>query len=120
MDPKTDGEALMFEDRKRFRIVIFVPNADWEKVRYDTTDKMTTCFRSAAGVPKRFGARWEYNQGFWSNGTTVVFAGIKVVTIGDEAIRSPFSNQPATRGIEVTITDAEHAKLRSTSPNTMD
>lgn len=121
MDPKTDSQALMFEDRKLFRITIFVPNEDWEKVRYDINDKMG---QPASEVPQAFqngfGARWEYNQGFWSNGNTVVFAGIKVLTIGGEAIRSPFSNQPATRGIEVTITDAEHAKLPSTSPNTMD
>jgi hypothetical protein len=121
LNTKEDGDAFMFEGSKLFRIMIFIPNEDWEKVRYDITDKMGA---PASEVPQTFqngfGARWEYNQGFWSKGDTVVFAGIKVDSVAGQAITSPFSNQPSTRGIEVTITDAEHAKLPSTTANSMD
>jgi hypothetical protein len=53
-------------------------------------------------------------------GNVVVYAGVKVLTLGGSAIADPLSNGAATRGIEVTITDAEHAKLPSTTPNSMD
>jgi hypothetical protein len=56
----------------------------------------------------------EYDRGFWVKGDTVAYAGIKVSNIGGEAINRPFSHTPDTEGIEITITDAEHAKLPST------
>jgi hypothetical protein len=67
-----------------------------------------------------FGARWEYEQAFWQKDDVVAFAKIKVATIGGSAIRNPATNLPDTEGIEVTITDAEHAKLPSTLPNSLD
>jgi hypothetical protein len=35
-------------------------------------------------------------------------------------MRNPLSHRIETEGIEVTITDAEHAKLPSTTPSTLD
>lgn len=121
LNPKTEGEAFWFDNSKLIRIQIFVPNDDWEKVRYDISGKMGEPVREVPQVFQNgFGARWEYDQGFWVKGNVVVYAGVKVLTIGGSAVANPLSNGAATSGIEVTVTDAEHAKLPSTSPNTMD
>jgi hypothetical protein len=113
-----EGEMFLFEDRKIARIKIFVPDeSEWEKVKYDLTQKLGS---PSSDVPQifqnGFGARWEYDQGFWVNGNTVAYAGIKVSTFGHRL----FSNAPMTEGIEVNITDAQHAKLPSTTPSTLD
>jgi hypothetical protein len=119
--PKLEGESFVIENEKIATIKLYVPNEDWEKVRYDLIQKMG---QPASEVPEvyqnGFGARWEFSRGFWSTGNVVVAAGVKVESVGGVAMSGPFSNAPQTRGIEVTITDAEHAKLPSTRPSTVD
>jgi len=118
---REEGEVFMFENRSLFRILISIPNDDWEKIRYDLTEKL--------GEPKSevpivyqnaLGARWEYNRGFWEKGETVAFAGIKVAHMGNQAINSPWSHQPQTEGIQITVTDAAHAKLPESTANSLD
>jgi len=53
-------------------------------------------------------------------GDTVAFAKIDVMTAGSGLIYSPLTGRASTRGIEVTITDAQHAKLPRTRPNSLD
>jgi hypothetical protein len=122
MDPKTEGESLLFEDRNLIEIRILVPNEnDRQKVRYDLIEKLGP---PASELPKvyqnGFGARWEFERGFWSSGNLVVFAEIRVVTLFGSPVKRALGDAPATNGIEVTIMDAERAKLPSTSPNSMD
>jgi hypothetical protein len=117
MNPKTEGEGLWFENQKLFRISIMVPNEDWEKVRYDITEKMGPPTSEVPQVYQNgFGARWEYDQGFWVKDNIAVCAGIQVLA----GIEKAFGPGPATDGIQITITDAEHAKLPSTRPNSLD
>lgn len=121
MSSREDGEVFMFEGRNLFRIVISIANDDWEKVRYDLSDKLGEPKSEVPTVYQNaFGARWEYNRGFWSSGDTVAFAGVKVAHLGSEAINGPFSHQPQTEGIQITITDAAHAKLPESSANSLD
>lgn len=116
LDPKTSGEAMVTESGKITRIRIFVPNEDWEKVRYDLTQKMGDPVSEVPDVYQNaLGGRWEFNQGFWANGNIVAFAGIKVLPV-----RKAFGNGPATDGIEINIMDAQHAKLPNTTPSTLD
>src|ERR1700747_1151994 len=60
---KSDGELFTFQDKKLVRITIHIPNEDWQKVKYDLTEKLG---QSASEVPEvyqnGFGARWEYEQ----------------------------------------------------------
>ena len=121
MSPKLEGEGFAFENGKLFRITIYIPNQDWDKVRFDLTEKLGEPVKEVPQVfQNAFGARYEYEQGFWQKGDIVAFGKIKVSTLGNEAIKNPFTNLPDTEGIEVTITDAEHAKLPSASPNSLD
>lgn len=119
--PKASGEALQAENGKIARIRIYVPNDDWEKVRYDLSQKLGEPVSEVPDVYQNgFGARWEFNKGFWVKGDVVASAGVKVSAIGSTAVRDPFTNQPTTEGIEINITDSKHAKLPSTTPSTLD
>jgi hypothetical protein len=121
MNPKTEGEVLWFEDHKLVKITIMVPNEDWDKVRYDLSEKLGPPLEEVPQVFQNgFGARWEYDRGFWSKGDIVAYAGIQVETLGHQAINDPFTNKPAVNGIETTVTDAQHAKLPQTRPNSLD
>lgn len=111
LDPKTEGETYIFEDAKVVRITLLIPNEDWEKVKYDLTQKLGAPSSEVPEVYQNgFGARWELSQGFWVNGDIVVTAGV----------RSGVLNALDTRGIQVIITDTQHAKLPSTTPSTID
>ena len=121
--PAEPGEFTRraFENGKLFRITINIPNEDWNKVRFDLTEKLGEPAKELPQVfQNAFGARYEYEQGFWQKGEIVAFAKIKVAALGNQVIRNPFTNRPDTEGIEVTITDAIHAKLPDTPPSTMD
>jgi hypothetical protein len=121
MNSKEEGEIFMFDNRSLFKIVISIPNTDWEKVKYDLTQRLGEPQSEVPTVYQNgFGARWEYDQGFWSNGSIVAYAGIKVAHLGSQAIKNPWTNQPDLKGIQITITDAVHARLPSTTPNTLD
>lgn len=121
MSPKLEGESFVIENSKIATIKLFVPNDDWDKVRYDLTQKMGPPVSEVPDIYQNgFGARWEYSKGFWSNGDIVVAAGVKVDTFAGTAMTGPFNNTPRTMGIRITITDAEHAKLPSTLPSTVD
>jgi hypothetical protein len=62
-----------------------------------------------------FGARWEYDQGFWVKDNIVVCAGIQVLA----GIEKAFGPGPATEGIQITITDARtHAATITTAVTT--
>jgi hypothetical protein len=121
MDPKTSGESFVVEDRKVIRIVLFVPNEDWDKVRYDLTQKLGSPSSELPEVYQNgFGARWEFSQGFWSKGDLVVVAGVKVLTLLGSCVERALGPGCATDGIRITITDAAHAKLPSTLPSTLE
>jgi hypothetical protein len=63
MDPKTEGESFIFEDAKLVRITLLIANEDWEKVRYDLTEKLGEPVSEVPQVfQSEFGARWEYDQ----------------------------------------------------------
>jgi hypothetical protein len=118
---REDGEILFFEGRKLTVIKIEVPNEDWDKVKYDLTQKLGEPVSQVPTVYQNgFGARWEYSQGFWVKDDVVAAAGVKVSHIGSEAIKKPFSNTPDTEGIEITIMSAQRAKLPSATPNSLD
>ena len=53
---------------------------------------------------------------FWVKDNIVVYAGIRVLA----GIEKAFGPGLATEGIQITITDAEHAKLPETRPSTLD
>jgi hypothetical protein len=121
MSSTMEGEGFAFENGKLFRIMIYIPNEDWDKVRFDLTEKLGEPLKEVPQIFQNgFGARYEYEQGFWQKGDIVAFGKIKVATLGNRAINNPFTNLPDTEGIEVTITDAEHAKLPETRPNMLD
>jgi hypothetical protein len=121
LDPKTEGESFQFNNGKLVKILILIPNNDWDKVRFDLTQKLG---EPLSEVPQTFqngfGARWEYNQGFWRKGDLVAVAGIKVVELGGIAVRGAFSNAPATDGIQITIESALNAGRPDTSANSLD
>src|SRR5438132_1350312 len=85
MSSTMEGEGFAFENGKIFRIIIYIPNEDWDKVRFDLTEKLGD---PANEVPQifqnAFGARYEYEQGFWQKGDIVAFGKIKVATLGNE------------------------------------
>jgi hypothetical protein len=112
-----EGEGFFFEDGKIVRIEIFVPDErEWEKVKYDLIQKLGPPSSDIPQVYQNgFGARWEYDQGFWVRDNIVAYAGIKV-----SSMKKVFGNDPATEGIEINITDAQHAKLPATTPSTLD
>ena len=117
-DPAEEGEIFFFEGNKLTRIKIFVPDErEWEKVKYDLTQKLGPPSSDVPNVYQNgFGAKWEYDQGFWVHGDIVAYAGIKVSKMSHQL----FSNAPSTGGIELTITDAASAKLPSRMPSTLD
>jgi hypothetical protein len=117
LNPRDQGEFLWFEAQKLFKIQIRIPNEDWEKVRYDLTEKLGEPVSEVPQVFQNgFGARWEYDQGFWVKDNVVVYAGIKVLP----GIEKALGPGPATDGIQITIIDAKHAKLPSSLPSTLD
>lgn len=113
-----DGEIFLFEDRKVIRIKILIgEEAEWEKVKYDLTEKLGPPTSDVPQIYQNgFGARWEYDQGFWIHDSTVAYAGVKV----SKYVTRVFGNDPATEGIEINITDTDHAKLPSNRPSTLD
>jgi len=117
-DPAEEGEVFLFDANRLLRIKIYVPDeSEWEKVKYDLTQKLGEPSKEAPQIYQNgFGAKWEYDQGFWVHGNTVAYAGVKVSRFGHRL----YSNAPATQGIEITITDAESAKLPSTQPNSLE
>jgi hypothetical protein len=119
--PKEAGESFQFNKGKLSKILILIPNNDWDKVRFDLTQKLG---EPSSEVPQifqnGFGARWEYNQGFWRKGDLVAVAGIKVVELGGVAMRGFMSNSPATEGIQITIESAQSAGTPDTSANSLD
>ena len=116
LNPKESGEWFESEGGKVIRIRIFVPNEDWDKIRYDLTQKLGSPSSEVPAVYQNgFGARWEFNQGFWIKEDLVAYAGIKVLPV-----RRVFGSGPATDGIEINITDTQHAKLPSSRPSTLD
>ena len=112
-----EGEEFFIEEGKISRIKIFVPDErEWEKVKYDLTQKLGPPSSDVPQVYQNgFGARWEYDQGFWVHDNTVAYAGIKV-----RGTSQVFSDAPSTEGIEINITDTVHAKLPATRPSTLD
>jgi len=53
----------------------------------------------------------------------LAFAHVKVAELGGRAINQPFTNNPETEGIEITITNLEvarHLRLLGPSRNTLD
>jgi hypothetical protein len=120
LEPKYEGESFQFENGKLAKILILIPNDDWAKVRYDLTQKLG---EPVSEVPRTFqngfGARWEYNQGFWRKGDLVAVAGIKVAEIGGVAMRGFMSNAPSTEGIQITIESAESAGTPDTAANSL-
>lgn len=118
---KFDGESFGFIDGKLFTIIVYVPNDDWAKIKYDLSEKLGSPISEVPEVfQNSFGARWEYNQGFWQKGDIVAFAGINVETFGGQAMTDPWTHTPMTRGIQLRITDSVHAKLPSTTANSLD
>ncbi len=116
LNPKDQGERFWFEKRELFKIEIMIPNEDWAKVRYDITEKMGEPLSEVPQVYQNgFGARWEYDHGFWVKHDVVVYAGIKVLPV-----HAVFGGGMATDGIRVTVISADRAKLPDRTPSTMD
>lgn len=112
---REEGESFLFADKKLYRIVIFIPHDDWEKVKYDLTEKLGNPVSEIPDVYQNgFGARWEFSQGMWIKDDLVAVAGTKVDTA------PVFGNRPTSEGIQVSVTDKVHAKLPSTRPNSLD
>ena len=121
MNPKGDGEIIFIEEQKVATIKILVPNEDWDKVKYDLTQKLGEPLSEIPTVYQNgFGARWEFDRGFWVKGDTVASAGVKVAHLGSQAVKNPFTGQIDTEGIEITIMSAERAKLPATRPSSLD
>lgn len=114
-DSSEEGESFTFEESRITRIKIYLPDESaWEKLKYDLTQKLGPPTQEIPQVYQNaFGARWEYDQGVWIHGNIVAFAGIKVS-------RLQIGNRPTTGGVELTVTDTNHAKLPSTSPSSLD
>ncbi len=121
---KEEGEVFGFNESKLIAIQIFVANEDWDQVRDDLTGKLGMPVKDIPQVYQNlFGARWEYGQGFWQSGEVLAFAHVKVAELGGRAINQPFTNNPETEGIEITITNLEvarHLRLLGPSRNTLD
>jgi len=112
MSSTMEGDGFAFENGKLFSITIYIPNEDWDKVRYDLTEKLGPPAKEVPQLYQNgFGARWEYEQGFWQKENLVAFAKIKVANIGGVAI----THVPETEGIEVTITHAQRETARSSA-----
>jgi hypothetical protein len=89
MSSTMEGDGFAFENGKLFSITIYIPNEDWDKVRYDLTEKLGPPAKEVPQLYQNgFGARWEYEQGFWQKENLVAFAKIKVANIGGVAITS--------------------------------
>jgi hypothetical protein len=81
--PTVEGEIFAFADGKLARITINIGNNDWEKVKYDLTEKLGPPVSEVPDVYQNaFGARREFNQGFWQKDDLVAYAGIKALTCG--------------------------------------
>jgi hypothetical protein len=123
LGPVTDqGEIFLFENRMLIQIAIFAENeGDWDKIKYDLTEKLGKPISEVPTVYQNaFGARWEYDHGFWVKDRIVASAGIRVEHAGGAAHPGLFSNHPETSGVEIIIMSAERAKLPSTRPNSLD
>lgn len=117
-----EGEIFWVEERRVFKIVlIYQSDSEWDKVKYDLTQKMGEPLSTVPEVYQNgFGAKWEYGKGFWQSGDIIAFAGVRVANIGGAAVNFPLSNRPETMGVQVTITDAKHAKLPQTEKSSLD
>jgi hypothetical protein len=106
--PTTEGEQFFFDDKKIVKVKIYIPDTDWDKVRSDLSAKLGEPTSEPPQVFQNgFGARWEYDQGFWHKGDIVAYAGIKANAVGSHIF---------THGIEITITEAN----ASASVNSLD
>ncbi len=88
---KEEGKILLFENQKVIEIKILIGNDDWDKVRYDLTQKLGDPLSEAPTVYQNgFGARWEFDKGFWVRGDLVAAAGIKPLTLGGGLVDEPW------------------------------
>jgi hypothetical protein len=120
MNPKTNGEMFFFENLKLVEIKIYIADDEWEKVKYDLTEKLGPPSTEQPQVFQNgFGARWEFEQAVWQKDNLVALARVRVITMAGHAVpRSPFSGPgPQTEGVEIVITDAARANVPSTRPS---
>jgi hypothetical protein len=123
MHPTTYGEILLFENRAVVEIKILIADDEWEKVKYDLTQKMgEPSIEQPQVFQNGFGARWEFGQAVWQKDNLVALARVRVITMAGRAVpRSPFSGPgPQTEGVEVIIMDAVRAELPSTKASILD
>jgi hypothetical protein len=108
-----EGEEFFLDKSRVVRIRIsFAEESQWEKVKYDLTQKLGPPSSEVPQVYQNgFGARWEYDQGFWVNGDIVAYAGVKTSGVGSHVI---------TEGIQLNITDTVTAKMPWTTQSTLD
>jgi len=67
-----------------------------------------------------FGARWEFDRGFWVKDGIVAAAGVRVENFAGHADTNVLTHQIETSGVEITIMSAERAKLPSSTRNSLD
>jgi hypothetical protein len=108
-----EGEEFFLDKSRVVRIRIsFAEEGEWEKVKYDLTQKLGPPSSEVPQVYQNgFGARWEYDQGFWVKGDIVAYAGVKTSGVGSHVM---------TEGIQLNITDAATAKMPWTTQSTLD
>jgi hypothetical protein len=123
-DPQTEGEFFIFENRSVTKITIEVPNNDWEKVRFDLSQKLGQPTSEAPQEYQNgFGAHWEFNQGFWRKGNVIAYAGMQVSTLGHcggFAAALASSSQPCSEAIRIVITTPERAGTPDSKANSLD
>jgi hypothetical protein len=127
LSTQEDGEILWFDNRSLVNIQIEVPNADWEKVKFDLTKKMGEPLSTVPDVYQNgFGARWKFDHGFWRRGDVVAVAGMKVRDGYCGGMLDVLSqtrsqaSQPCSDAIEINITTAQRAGTPDTKPNSLD
>ena len=108
-----EGEEFFLDKSHVVRIRIsFAEEGEWEKVKYDLTQKLGPPSSEVPQVYQNgFGARWEYDQGFWVKDDIVAYAGVKTSGAGSHVM---------IEGIQLNITDAATAKMPWTTQSTLD